>query len=278
MATFAARDLVACSLVFVALGCGGGGGSGDGGSESSGAGDTLADSSTADAASSSSSSGGGPIVGACTGYRLDNATAMAFVRNGAAAPTCTMDPAPCASDITGEWTLEPVCSNPDGGAGNPVKGACPGGTFSDEATRLTGTLSVDTSGGYTLTTSTLFDFTMQVDIGCIGAFDCTTDGQDLLAGMSESATCTGGPTDCTCTVVGFAGAGEMLTGTGLVAGGKLTFPDDPTGRPLAYCADGDRLDAWRLTGNLFNDGTPCADDDACSGMDAADRVYVCKPL
>lgn len=258
----------ACAVIAA---CGDGGGdAGDSSSSSS----SDEGSEPTGAAMDTSSEGGEVATGTCTSWATAGAKSDVFIpAEGASPDACGETVDACGGDPHGTWTLDDSCGYDMTPLANPLAESCPGGYFSAMPPTRSGTLSVDESGHFTLHTATVHAFTFEADVECFGTFNCDASVAAALMQDGGTASCSGGPTDCTCMVTGIekdaVSADGQLRGADALA---LTG----AGKAYPFCASTGRLELWTLPGGPMATGTSCAVDADCATMDPG-ALGICLP-
>ncbi|MEM6989881.1 MAG: hypothetical protein AAF721_05275 [Myxococcota bacterium] len=300
--THLAIPLVLLSVV----GCTGGGTSGagtdtDAGSSSSGAaassdgvGDESTTTGTPDASTSSSgsndtstgdpdddgdpdtSSGGDPDpIGVCVGYDFVGDLARVFETTGSKlpAPACSDEPAACAGDVVGSWSVAASCGYDS--IANPAAQDCPDSAFVVEVVAESGTLDFVDDGTFTWTSSVDLLSTLTFDAqACFGS-SCQEAGAALMKDDPD-VVCTEVETLCSCAFPTTEPAD--IAGTWSTDEGVLELDVDGDTAEYEFCVAGDRLDLWEPLIGFTVTEELCDLDGECSvALGDAHEGYVCVP-
>lgn len=145
------------------------------------------------------------------------------------------DFAACGGDPVGEWRIADSCVTYDT---SPPED-CPEADASYGTVDMSGTMSLDADGTYSLSTSMSFDVTIDFPTSCLGGATCDQIEQNLVLSFPGSS-CQTSAQGCACTSPFDESSDE--TGTWEADGGTLRVVDqggDPT--DLDLCATGGSL-------------------------------------
>lgn len=143
--------------------------------------------------------------------------------------------AACGGDAVGDWGIVDSCVTFE----TAPPEDCPTAEASYGTPDLSGTLSIDGAGTYTLSTQMAFDLTIDFPTSCLEGMTCDQIEANLVGSFPGSSCATSG-VGCACTTPFSQSADE--TGTWEVDGNILHVVDDG-GDPedLEYCASAGTL-------------------------------------
>ncbi|MET0390299.1 MAG: hypothetical protein ABW321_30285 [Polyangiales bacterium] len=130
---------------------------------------------------------------------------------------------PCGGDVLGSWRMVNLCSF----VSEPFLADCPAAKGIVVADPVTGTMTFDAAGQYTLDYAATSTFTMLIPR------DCLANGGDCSALTTSDRACTSDETTCTCKSQVLAGGEGTQFGSYMAQGSILTLEKETD--PLDYC-------------------------------------------
>ncbi len=157
--------------------------------------------------------------------------------NGEGGVTLSCEVTPCGGDVVGAWTFQDAMVCGDLGESDPD---CPDMTMQVNNMNMTGTITINSDGTYSLDMSMSMDLTITNPLDCLGGLtDCSLleDNESL-----DDATCISVTDACECS--GIMTNADAETGTWTTDANILTMTSDdpePGDEPteLSYCLSGD---------------------------------------
>jgi hypothetical protein len=155
-------------------------------------------------------------------------------------PNCSSFNA-CGGNIVGTWKVTGECI---GSQYNPFAAQCPSSTFSESAS-VSGTLTFETNGMYTITDMGMASGSLSIPSSCLTPGGITTCDQ-LQAdfngdgGTGTMATCSTTSTGCSCQLHANQ-ATTTTNGTYTTSGSSLTLTSNGTSGTSPYCVQGSGL-------------------------------------
>jgi hypothetical protein len=180
---------------------------------------------------------------------------------------------PCGGDVVGQWMVATECESRDhfdaavaDFATMAAQSWCPGQTLRAFEPRVSGSLSFDAAGTYSVAFLLGANLDVNLPVSCLSGLSCagaTANFQAQIAAGTyanpnvSSVSCVGS-SDCVCRSV--LSAPQSETGTYSIAGTALTFTDMAGGfTDNSYCVEGNALHL--LTTSMASTGQTNIDAD-----------------
>lgn len=156
---------------------------------------------------------------------------------------------PCGGSVVGNWTISGECLNA-ASLNNDIMADCPGATVSTSGLKVSGNVTFDANGNYTVMETISLSATETLPASCLSTSGLTCAQLDQLIKQSvatdpstfQSASCTG-TSSCTCRFT-LAPQTTNESGTYTTSGTSLVLSGSADA--AQYCAQGNELHLMTL--------------------------------